>query len=69
MRLKGIHTLADGTKRKWLKLMTKEKSDALPSELSRKYRCDIVTIEGYGEITIRVYHSTGCVDTITATPL
>lgn len=37
MRLKSVHHLPDGTQRKWLKLMTKEKVKALPMELSKKY--------------------------------
>lgn len=70
MRLKSVHHLADGTKRKWLKLLTKDKVKAMPHELSKKYKCDVVTVEGpSGEMLIRVYHSTGCVDSITATPL
>lgn len=69
MRLKSVHYLSDGTKRKWLKLMTEDKVKALPLELSKKYKCDVVTVESPEEILMRVYHSTGCVDTITATPL
>lgn len=70
MRLKSVHHLPDGTQRKWLKLMAKDKVKALPHELSKKYKCDVVTVEGPGGVMImRVYHSAGSVDTISATPL
>lgn len=70
MRLKSVHRLPDGTQRKWLKLMTKDKVKAMPRELSKKYKCDVVTVEGPGGAMImRVYHSAGSVDTISATPL
>ena len=70
MRLKSVHHLPDGTQRKWLKLMTRDKVKALPQELSKKYKCDVVTVEGPGGVMlIRVYHSAGSVDTISATPL
>lgn len=70
MKLKSVHHLPDGTQRKWLKLMTRDKVKALPLELSKKYKCDVVSVEGPGGVTLmRVYHSTGSVDSITATPL
>ena len=70
MRLKSVHRLPDGTQRKWLKLMTKDKVKAMPRELSKKYKCDVVTVESPGGAMImRVYHSAGSVDTISATPL